>query len=254
MTNLPITGTFKVTCIFGKKGSLWAFGYHKGIDLTCSNKKIYSTCDGTVKTVGWDPDGWGRYVRVEEKTTKQIHIFAHLVKDSVKVSVGQKVSRATVLGTMGTTGNSTGIHLHYQIEKNNTDRTVIDPTTWLKIPNKVGTYNSDDYQIKTETAPAKPTPTKPATPAPVKPKPAPTPTKPKKEEEEEMTQEQFNKMMDNYLAQLANQPADAWAKEDLAWAKKEGLINGDDKGNQMPRKFMTREELAAVLHRYDGKK
>lgn len=69
-----------------------------------------------------------------------------------------------------------------------------------------------------------------------------------------MTQEQFNKMMEVYLTQLAAQPADTWAKDDLVWAKQEGLINGDENGNQMPRKFLTREELAAVLHRYDGKK
>ena len=84
------------------------------------------------------------------------------------------------------------------------------------------------------------------------PKPTPKPAIPE-EEEEEMTQEQFNKMMDNYLVQLAKQPASPWAKEDLAWAKKEGLIMGDENGNQMPLKFMTRQELAAVLHRYDEK-
>ena len=234
MTNLPITGVFKVTCIYGKKGSLWSSGYHKGIDLVCDNRNIYATCDGIVKTVNFDPNGWGYYVRVEDSKTKNIHIFAHMVSGSVKVRVGQKVSRATVLGTMGTTGNSTGVHLHYQIEKSNTDRTVIDPTTWLKIPNKVGTYDSKNYNIE--------------------PAPAPKPVAPKQEEEEEVTQEQFNKMMNVYLQDLAKQPASDWAKADLAWAKKEGLINGDETGNQMPLKFITRQEVAAILHRYDGKK
>ncbi len=148
MTNLPFTGKIKVTCEYLRKGSAWSSGYHKGIDLTCANTDIYCTCDGVVKTVGWDADGWGRYVRVEESATKRIHIFCHMVKDSVKVKVGQKVSRATVLGVMGSTGNSTGPHLHFQIEKSNTNRTVYDPTEWLGIPNKVGSYDSADYQIK----------------------------------------------------------------------------------------------------------
>lgn len=239
MTNLPVSGIFKVSCEYNRKGKLWSSGYHKGIDLVCDNRTIYSSCDGVVKTVGWDPDGWGRYVRIEEKGSKQIHIFAHMVRDSVKVEVGQIVSRTTILGTMGTTGNSTGVHLHFQIETSNTNRTVINPVSWLKIPNKVGTYDSKNYHIEPAPAP------KPITPKPVV---------PKQEEEEEVTQEQFNKMMNVYLQDLAKQPASDWAKADLAWAKKEGLINGDETGNQMPLKFITRQEVAAILHRYDGKK
>lgn len=150
MTNLPISGSFRVTCVYKKKGDLWAAGYHKGIDLVCENRIIYSTCDGVVKTVGWDPDGWGQYIRVQENKTKRIHIFCHLVKGSAKVAVGQKVTRSTILGTMGTTGNSTGVHLHFQIEKSNTDRTVCDPTEWLGIPNALGAYNSKNYLIEEE--------------------------------------------------------------------------------------------------------
>lgn len=148
MTNLPISGRFWVTCPYKKKGDLWAGGYHKGIDITSSDRIIYATCEGVVKTVGWDPDGWGQYVRVEEKSSKRIHIFCHLIKGSVKVAVNQKVTRKTILGTMGTTGNSTGVHLHFQIEKSNTDRTVCDPTEWLGIPNANGEYQSKDYQIE----------------------------------------------------------------------------------------------------------
>ncbi len=151
MTNLPVSGKFWVTCIFGKEGTSWAGGYHKGIDITCNDRILYSTCDGVVLTVGWDPNGWGQYVRIREATTGRIHIFAHLVKGSAKVAVNQKVTRSTIIGTMGTTGNSTGVHLHFQIEKSNTDRTVCDPTEWLGIPNRVGEYQSKDYQIKEET-------------------------------------------------------------------------------------------------------
>jgi glucan-binding YG repeat protein len=44
---------------------------------------------------------------------------------------------------MGTTGNSSGVHLHYQI--NNSTNTPIDPTILLGIPNQKGSYNSKDY-------------------------------------------------------------------------------------------------------------
>jgi hypothetical protein len=227
MTNLPISGTFRVTCIYGKKGNLWASGYHKGIDLVSDNKNIYATCDGVVKTINFDSDGWGQYVRVEDSKTKNIHIFAHMVSGSIKVRVGQKVSRSTILGTMGTTGNSTGVHLHYQIEKSNTDRTVLDPTKWLGIPNKVGTYDSDDYHIDK------------------KPEPAPKP----KEEEEEMTQEQFNTMMNNWIAEQAKKAPGDWSADARAWGEKNGLISGDTSGNKMYKKMLTREEFIAVLYR-----
>ena len=71
------------------------------------------------------------------------------------------------------------------------------------------------------------------------------------EEDEEMTQEKFNQMMNTYLLQLAQQPANPWSKEALEWARANGLMAGDEKGNLMPRKFLTIEEFAVVLQRYD---
>lgn len=68
-----------------------------------------------------------------------------------------------------------------------------------------------------------------------------------------MTQEQFNKMMDNYINTLAQQPA-TWEQSALVWAQENGLLVGDETGKLMPKKFMTRGELATVLQRYDEQK
>lgn len=69
------------------------------------------------------------------------------------------------------------------------------------------------------------------------------------EEEEEMTQEQFNKMMDVWLAeQVKKAPAD-WSGSDRKWAEENGLISGDENGNKMYKKLLTREEFIVVLHR-----
>lgn len=73
-----------------------------------------------------------------------------------------------------------------------------------------------------------------------------------KEEEEEMTQETFNKFMDNYLQGLINQPA-TFEQDALVWCNKNGIILGDETGNLMPKKFMTRGELAVVLKRFKDK-
>ncbi len=142
MTNLPITGQFKVTATFGEKGKYWANG-HKGVDIVCDNRNIYATCDGVVRVVAYDSGGWGQYVTVGDDNGL-IHIFCHLVNGSVLVKKGQRVDRLTKLGIMGNSGNSTGTHLHYQINK---DGTPINPCEHLGIPNEKGTYNSDDYQI-----------------------------------------------------------------------------------------------------------
>lgn len=143
MTNLPVSGEFAVTAIFGQKGTHWANG-HKGIDIVSNNRAIYSTCDGIVRVVAFDEGGWGQYVTIGDHDGN-VHIFCHLVKDSVLVRTGDRVTRVNKIATMGNTGNSTGTHLHYQI--NNQYGNPIDPTPYLKIPNKAGRYNSEDFTI-----------------------------------------------------------------------------------------------------------
>lgn len=79
----------------------------------------------------------------------------------------------------------------------------------------------------------------------------PTPQK----EEETMTQDKFNQMfekaMNAYLTKLAAQPA-TWEAADMEWAKNKGLISGDEQGRTMAKKFVTRGEMAAILHRNEG--
>lgn len=72
------------------------------------------------------------------------------------------------------------------------------------------------------------------------------------EDDEDMTQEKFNEMMNVYLSQLAAQPV-TWEQDAMAWAQANGLINGNEKGQLMPKCFMTRGEFAAVLKRYAEK-
>lgn len=141
MTNLPVSGAFTVTAVYGQSGNYWKNG-HKGIDFVAANKNIFATCDGTVRVVAYDKNGWGNYVSVGDSEGRR-HIFCHL--RSVSVKPGDKVTRTTVLGIMGDTGNVTGEHLHYQI--NNSSDTPINPAGYLGIPNKKGNYNSKDYAI-----------------------------------------------------------------------------------------------------------
>lgn len=69
-------------------------------------------------------------------------------------------------------------------------------------------------------------------------------------EEEEMTQQEFNERMETFLKTLAQQQPAHWSAEARAWAEAAGLIAGDETGNRQYRSFLTREQLAVLLHRY----
>ena len=69
------------------------------------------------------------------------------------------------------------------------------------------------------------------------------------EEEEDMTQDKFNEMMDNWLKEQAKKQPSSWSEKDRKWAESNGFIAGDENGNKMYKKLLTREEFIAVLHR-----
>lgn len=63
-------------------------------------------------------------------------------------------------------------------------------------------------------------------------------------------QEVFDQYMADWMVRQNKKPADKWAEADLAWAKKEGLLAGDNSGNLMPRGNLDRQSFVAVLHRF----
>lgn len=149
MTNLPLTGKFNITAIFKQvNASLWkTLGFHTGIDFTGSDN-IYATCDGIVDSINYS-SAYGNYIIVKEDGAQRYHYFCHL--SSTKIKKGAKVNRTTIIGIMGATGNVTGKHLHYEIRKQKTplvESNLINPAEYCEIPNKVGSYNSENYQIK----------------------------------------------------------------------------------------------------------
>lgn len=143
-TNIPLTGTFKVTCEYKRKGN-WIAGWHTGIDLVGADI-IYGTCDGTVTKIGIDKS-YGNYIIVQAPDGK-FHWFCHLSKATC--SVGQKISRTTKIGVMGSTGNSSGKHLHFEIRNiSNKYADTVNPADYMSIPNVVGSYNTSNYGIPT---------------------------------------------------------------------------------------------------------
>ena len=89
------------------------FIHHDGLDLAArEGSKVYATGKGIVVSVSNDPRGYGKQVMVDHGYGLKTR-YAHLSKFSVHV--GDTVSRGTVVGLVGNTGQSTGPHLHYEV-------------------------------------------------------------------------------------------------------------------------------------------
>ena len=88
---------------------------HKGIDIARpSDRTIKAADNGTIASAGWS-GGYGNKVVINHNNGLKT-VYAHL--DSINVSVGQTVSQGQKIGVMGSTGDSTGIHLHFEVYKN----------------------------------------------------------------------------------------------------------------------------------------
>ena len=88
---------------------------HAGIDFTApQGTPIYATADGTVKTAGNTGNGYGNHVIINHGYGYET-LYGHMVR--VKARNGQAVKRGEVVGWVGSTGKSTGPHLHYEVHK-----------------------------------------------------------------------------------------------------------------------------------------
>lgn len=86
--------------------------FHRGIDIAnCRGTKVYATADGVVDFTGWQ-SGYGRFVSIDHGYGIKTK-YGHLQK--IIVEMGQKVRRGDLIGTMGSSGVSTGPHLQYEV-------------------------------------------------------------------------------------------------------------------------------------------
>ncbi|MBE6926581.1 MAG: M23 family metallopeptidase [Ruminococcaceae bacterium] len=106
--------------------------YHRGIDLAAPKwTTIHAVRAGEVTYAGWDNGGGGNYVSIEHGDgykTQYLHMEAIAVKE------GQLVKKGQIIGYVGSTGNSTGNHLHFAVRKWNEKNGVwdyIDPEQFI---------------------------------------------------------------------------------------------------------------------------
>ena len=99
---------------------------HAGLDFSApTGTPIYATADGEVQIAGFNTDGYGNKVVINHGYGFQT-LYAHMVR--VKAKVGQSVKRGEVIGYVGSTGKSTGPHLHYEVIKRGTK---VDPVYYF---------------------------------------------------------------------------------------------------------------------------
>ncbi|MBQ3010903.1 MAG: peptidoglycan DD-metalloendopeptidase family protein [Oscillospiraceae bacterium] len=111
----PLPSGRLVTSLFGNRvhPEYGTVKFHKGIDINASvGAPIVAADGGTVVTVGNDPAGYGIYVAIYHSGGRST-LYAHM--NAAAVSTGQTVSQGQVIGYAGSSGVSTGPHLHFEI-------------------------------------------------------------------------------------------------------------------------------------------
>jgi len=123
------TGSFRMPA-YGYISSGYGYRgreFHKGIDIAGGGQgsPIFAADNGRVVRAGWY-GGYGNCIIIDHNNGYRT-LYGHL--HTIKVKVGQVVTKGQVIGGKGTTGNSTGIHLHFEIIKNGSH---VNPMNYLR--------------------------------------------------------------------------------------------------------------------------
>ncbi|WP_030159764.1 M23 family metallopeptidase [Streptomyces sp. NRRL S-244] len=110
-------------------GAMWSSGYHTGVDfIASSGTTVRAVGAGTVVSAGWG-GAYGNEVVIRHADGKYSQ-YGHL--SQLSVSVGQSVTGGQTIGLSGSTGNSTGPHLHFEIRTGPSYGSDIDPLAYLR--------------------------------------------------------------------------------------------------------------------------
>ena len=133
----PVKGRYRITSPFGWRTHPISGKrrLHAGVDIVTGRKDtaIIAPENGLVieaRKSTAPGGGYGWFVKYRG-ISGATHLMAHLVENSVAVKKGQRVKQGQKLGIMGTTGASTGIHLHWEVR----GKVPVDPIKWMERQN-----------------------------------------------------------------------------------------------------------------------
>ncbi|MGC4939927.1 M23 family metallopeptidase [Kribbella sp. DT2] len=122
---LPVAG-YRITATFGQGGSRWARN-HTGTDFAAApGTRIGAVMKGTVIAAGW-AGAYGKQVKIRHNDGTESW-YNHM--SEIEVSVGDAVNAGDRIGAVGSTGNSTGPHLHLEIRPGGGEP--VNPIPWLR--------------------------------------------------------------------------------------------------------------------------
>ncbi len=114
----PISGA-RISSYFGyrKHPILGYTKLHKGVDFAArTGTPIFASGNGTIAFIGWK-GGYGRYIKIRHNGSYS-SAYAHMSRFAKGLKNGSKVKQRQIIGYVGSTGRSTGPHLHYEVYKN----------------------------------------------------------------------------------------------------------------------------------------
>ena len=128
-TGMPVEGV-RMSSSYGMRNHpvLRKRKAHKGVDLAgATGTPVYATADGTVDMAKYY-GSYGNYVQIDHGGNLETR-YAHL--SSYTVASGERVEKGQLIGYIGSTGRSTGPHLHYEIR---VEGVAVDPTPYMTAP------------------------------------------------------------------------------------------------------------------------
>jgi len=113
----PVIGAYSISSGYGYRNR----AMHRGVDIVASGgsskgKVIVAAASGTVTKATYH-SSWGYYVMIDHGNGLQT-LYAHCLKGSLMVRPGQRVSAGQAIARVGSTGNSSGYHLHFEVWRN----------------------------------------------------------------------------------------------------------------------------------------
>lgn len=117
----PVTGVYKL---------------HAGIDLAANaGTPIYAAASGYVQVAGWSSGGYGNYVVIYHGKMSDGNTYTTLYghMKSVATTAGKYVKQGELIGYVGSTGNSTGNHLHLEVWKGSSKASAVNPRSYIPL-------------------------------------------------------------------------------------------------------------------------
>ncbi len=130
---VSMNGYQRVTSKFGGRTLRGKYDFHRGYDIACEyGTKIFAADAGTIIKKGWQEGGLGNYIAIDHGNGI-ISYYGHCSSLEKSIKIGDKVYQGQVIAYVGSTGNSTGNHVHFALFNKETG-SYFDPEPYLKKP------------------------------------------------------------------------------------------------------------------------